>query len=124
MLIDGEVGFCIQRGYPFRSTVSDIQMTRTVADNITMAEWIRLNLTNFTEGVGMEYFRGWGSWTLNGDHTDASQVSKTGAPSSDVIRKILRMDMYLANGILRHHLHLTRLVLRDMKVQKINMRPL
>lgn len=88
MLIDGETGFCIQRGYPFRSTVSDIQMTRTVADNITMAEWIRLNLTNFTEGVGMEYFRGWGLWTLNGDHTNASQVSKTGAPSSDVIPEV------------------------------------
>lgn len=28
--ISGEDGFCIQRGYPFRSTVSDIQMTRTV----------------------------------------------------------------------------------------------
>lgn len=86
--IDGETGFCVQRGYPFRSGVSDIQMLRVVGENITMSEWIRENLRNYAgEGV-WEYFRGWGTWALNGDHTDASQTSQSGAPSSDVILEV------------------------------------
>ena len=36
--IDGETGFCVQRGYPFRSSVSDIQMLRVVGENITLSE--------------------------------------------------------------------------------------
>jgi len=86
--INGNDGFCIQRGYPFRSNVSDIQMLRVVGENITMSEWIRLNLRNYAgEGV-WEYFRGWGTWSLNGDHTDAYQTSKNGAPSSDLILEV------------------------------------
>ena len=86
--INGETGFCVQRGYPFRSSVSDIQMLRVVGENITMSEWIRENLRNYAgEGV-WEYFRGWGTWALNGDHTDASQTSQDGAPSSDVIPEV------------------------------------
>lgn len=86
--INGETGFCVQRGYPFRSSVSDIQMLRVVGENITMSEWIRENLRNYAgEGV-WEYFRGWGTWALNGDHTDASQTSQSGAPSSDVIPEV------------------------------------
>lgn len=36
--INGETGFCVQRGYPFRSSVSDIQMLRVAGEDITMSE--------------------------------------------------------------------------------------
>ena len=86
--IDGEIGFCVQRGYPFRGNVSDIQMMRVVGGNITMSQWVRDNLRNYAGEGKWEYFRGWGSWALNGDHTDASQTSQAGAPSSDLIPEV------------------------------------
>lgn len=89
--INGEDGFCVQRGYPFRSNVSDIQMLRVAGEDITMSEWIRKNLMNYAGQDVWEYFRGWGTWTLNGDHTDASQTSQSGVPSSDIIDEVFEI---------------------------------
>ena len=88
--INGKPVYCIQRGYPFRSSVSELQMVNaTVSDMIggshngTIASEIRYLLNQMSEGGEHLMFRGWGGWTLNGDHTDATQTSTAGAPSSD-----------------------------------------
>lgn len=88
--INGKPVYCIQRGYPFRSAVSELQMVdATVSDMIggshngTIASEIRYLLNQMSEGGEFLMFRGWGGWTLNGDHTDATQTSTAGAPSSD-----------------------------------------
>lgn len=88
--INGKPVYCIQRGYPFRSAVSELQMVdATVSDMIggshngTIASEIRYLLNQMSEGGEHLMFRGWGGWTLNGDHTDATQTSTAGAPSSD-----------------------------------------
>lgn len=85
----GEHVYCIKRGYPFRSSVSELQMvTSTVTDFIgdthtgTIASNIRfISATHNNSGDAL-YFRGWGFWTINGDHTDAIHVNTTGAPTS------------------------------------------
>lgn len=82
--IDGKPVFCIQYGYPFRSKVSDLQMVNgsvrghegTIADNV------RYLLFYTDKDWKSEYFRGWGSWSTNGDATDAVQTSTAGAPTS------------------------------------------
>lgn len=86
----GEHVYCIKRGYPFRSAVSELQMvTTTVTDFIgnnhtgTIANNIRWLLTGTHNNNGDPlYFRGWGIWTINGDHTDAVNVNSAGAPTS------------------------------------------
>lgn len=78
--------YCIQRGYPFRSYVSDLQMVYANVDGHegTIASNIRYLLTQMDDDNDMEYFRGWGNWELNGDHTDAdTQTSTDGAPASE-----------------------------------------
>lgn len=85
----GEHVYCIKRGYPFRSSVSELQMvTSTVTDFIgdthtgTIASNIRfISATHNNSGDAL-YFRGWGIWTINGDHTDAIHVNTTGTPTS------------------------------------------
>lgn len=82
--IDGKPVFCIQYGYPFRSKVSDLQMVNgsvrghegTIADNV------RYLLFYTDKDWKSEYFRGWGSWSTNGDATDAVQTSTAGTPTS------------------------------------------
>lgn len=86
--IDGkwEYIYCIQRGYPFRSYVSDLQMVYATIDGHegTIASNIRYLLSQLDGNNDFEYFRGWGSWELNGDHTDAdTQTGTDGAPSSE-----------------------------------------
>lgn len=103
--INGQPVYCVQRGYPFRSAVSDMQMLRGewntgvssegYEDPIT-GEWIP-GSSGIKEGkfsdivewmfdlehpVNAKLFRGWGVWEMNSDHTDAVQVSTAGAPSS------------------------------------------
>lgn len=88
--INGKPVYCIQRGYPFRSSVSELQMVNVkVSDMIggshngTIASLIRYILGQVSEDGDHLMFRGWGGWNLNGDHTDATQTSTAGAPSSD-----------------------------------------
>lgn len=90
--INGQDVFCIQRGYPFRSKVSELQMVNTSVQSMggsshngTIASLIRYLLESVDQsggGTALEYFRGWGAWTINNDHTDAVQTSTSGAPSS------------------------------------------
>lgn len=72
--ISGEgKSYCIQRGYPFRSLVSDVDMS--VVDGQTLKKWAQ----------SQENFKGWGKWIINGDHTDATydtSQSTTHIPSS------------------------------------------
>ncbi len=80
--------YCIQRGYPFRSAVSDLQMvTTTITDswgnqfNGTIANNIR-HMIQQSDGETLFYFVGFGQWEMNGDLTNAHQVGAEGAPSS------------------------------------------
>lgn len=80
--------YCIQRGYPFRSAVSDLQMVTATISNAwnheyygTIASNIRYMLMA-TDGSTLYYFTGWGQWEMNGDLTNAYQVGTDGAPSS------------------------------------------
>jgi hypothetical protein len=85
--ISGRAAFCIKRGYPFRSFVSDIQMVKI--GDITIADWIRKNLIQVNSGE-FSFFGGWGVWELNGDHTGITYKSgqdTTNIPSSDVIKE-------------------------------------
>ncbi len=94
--VNGKYVYCIERGNPFRSAISDMQMIY-VDEIISGGGWT----SEFThEGylsetapylyqMGediTEYYvwRGWGQWQINGDHTDAIQVGTDGAPSSTV----------------------------------------
>lgn len=80
--------YCIQRGYPFRSAVSDLQMVNATIIDIDGNEYsgtIAKNIRHMfldTDGSVLQYFIGWGSYEINGDHTNARQVSTDGAPSS------------------------------------------
>ena len=59
--ISGEgKSYCIQRGYPFRSLVSDVDMS--MVNGQTLLKWAQ----------SQENFKGWGKWEINGDHTDAT----------------------------------------------------
>lgn len=82
--IDGKPVFCIQHGYPFRSKVSDLQMVNGSIEghNGPIASNVRYILQNMSDDGDNEYFRGWGIWTLNSSHTNATQTSTEGAPSS------------------------------------------
>lgn len=83
--------YCVQRGYPFRSYVSDLQMVYATIDGHegTIASNIRYLLAQIDSNNDFEYFRGWGSWELNGDHTDAdTQAGTDGAPSSDAWNEV------------------------------------
>lgn len=99
--INGREVFCIQRGHPFRSSVSELQMVySTVQSGLsqvehdgTIASLIRYILHRSTGFIDIEYFRGWGEWTINDDHTDAIQTSDDGAPSSLAWQEIFDEDM-------------------------------
>ena len=99
--INGQEVFCIQRGYPFRSKVSELQMVySTVQSGLaqvehdgTIASLIRYMLSDLTSLIGVEYFRGWGTWEINEDHTDAIQISTDGAPSSLAWKEVFDEDM-------------------------------
>jgi hypothetical protein len=84
--------YCIQRGYPFRRQVSELQMVDSTIDNGvvsgsgTIASNIRLLLhqrfTDKTGSTSIKYFRCWGQAAYNGDHTNAYQSGTNGAPTS------------------------------------------
>lgn len=85
----GKHVYCIKRGYPFRSSVSELQMVSgTVTDFIgdnhtgTIANNIRFLMAGHNNNGDAFWFRGWGIWTMNGDHTEAFQASTAGAPTS------------------------------------------
>lgn len=90
--INGRPVYCVQRGYPFRSRVSDLQMTTgswtTGGEGSTTTEGRLSTIASegwlFTDdGSGkLIEFRGWGQWEMNEDLTDAMQVGTDGAPSS------------------------------------------
>ena len=92
--IKGKYVYCTQRGYPFRSKVSELQMVNIedLEFNGTIAANIRYLLRKHT-GSDNEYFRGWSEWTLNGDHTDATQTSTEGAPASSAWQEVFDEDM-------------------------------
>lgn len=90
--INGKPVYCVQRGYPFRSKVSDLQMTTgswtTGGEGSTTAEGRLSTIASegwlfADDGSGrLTEFRGWGKWEMNEDLTDAIQVGTDGAPSS------------------------------------------
>ena len=102
--------FCVQRGYPFRSAVSDMQMRRVSIDHGWVDDHFELNedgnlvlvpgyqdisegkLTHAAKELNdwddkpiavWAIWRGWGIWEMNGDATDAIQIDNSHAPSSD-----------------------------------------
>ena len=88
--VRGEYIYCIKRGYPFRSSVSELQMVFTdVTDVIggehsgTIAANLRFLMAQTSSAGQWYWFRGWGIWMMNGDHTDAIQTSTSGAPTSN-----------------------------------------
>lgn len=94
--IDGQPVFCIQRGYPFRSRVSELQMVITTEGyhSGTIASLMRYYLVNMGDAnESASYFRGFGEWTINADHTDATQTSISGAPSSLAWQEVFDEDM-------------------------------
>lgn len=94
--INGKYVYCIERGNPFRSAGSDMQMI--YVDKITSGggwggtyehEGYLSETAPYLYAFGEdtdEYYvwRGWGQWEINSDHTDAVQVGTDGAPSSTV----------------------------------------
>ena len=93
--INGRPVFCIQRGYPFRSSVSELQMVTTTQGyhTGTIASLMRYLLVNTGDEQDATYFRGWGIWEINEDHTDARQISTNGAPSSLAWQEVFDEDM-------------------------------
>lgn len=101
--INGKPVYCVQRGYPFRSRVSDLQMTTgswtTGGEGSTTTEGRLSTIASegwlFTDdGSGkLTEFRGWGQWEMNEDLTDAIQVGTDGAPSSLDWLEIFDEDM-------------------------------
>lgn len=92
--ISGQPVFCIQRGYPFRSNVSELQMVTTTNGyhSGTLASLMRYFLVYSGEDAA-GWFRGFGEWTINDDHTDATQTSTSGAPSSLAWQEVFDEDM-------------------------------
>jgi hypothetical protein len=95
--INGEYVYCFRRGYPFRTKVSELQMVYANIDGHegTIASNIRYLLTivdTQAKGVAVEYFRGWGTWDLNGDHTNATLTDSDGAPTSTVWQEVFDED--------------------------------
>lgn len=93
--VNGRWVYCIERGNPFRSSGSDMQMIWTEATGggwggtFTAEGYLSEVLGNlYTIDGGteleLEFFRGWGQWTMNEDKTDAYQIGNDGAPSSTV----------------------------------------
>jgi len=86
--------YCIQRGYPFRSAVSELQMVKATTYNHgfehygTIANNIRDLFVNFADPYTLQFFRGWGQWEMNSDHTDAYQIGTDGAPSSSAWQEV------------------------------------
>ena len=90
--INGKPVYCVQRGYPFRSRVSDLQMTTgswtTGGEGSTTTEGRLSTIASegwlfADDGSGrITEFRGWGQWQMNEDLTDAVQTGTDGAPSS------------------------------------------
>ena len=82
--------WCVERGKPFRSQVSELQMLYATTSDYHGNEVSGLipeifrDLSSASAGndVSNWKFRGWGIWSLNSDHTDAVQVSNLSAPSS------------------------------------------
>ena len=94
--INGRPVFCIQRGYPFRSRVSELQMIQTSFNGHdgTISSILRFLLKdNSSDSFGTDYFRGFGTWEINDDHTDAVWVSSDGAPSSLAWQEVFDEDM-------------------------------
>ena len=95
--INGKPVYCIQRGYPFRSSVSELQMVYIEGSAYhgdyagTIAGCMRYLLYDF-DGTELQYFRGWGGWTINGDHADATQSSTAGAPTSSAWQEVFDED--------------------------------
>ena len=96
--INGKPVYCIQRGYPFRSSVSELQMVYIEGSASrgdyagTIAGCMRYLLYNVEGGTELQLFRGWGGWTINGDHTDATQTSTAGAPTSNAWQEAFDED--------------------------------
>lgn len=100
--INGQPVFCIQRGYPFRSMVSELQMVYAstgadmmgVSNEGTIAYIIRylLHQQSGFHASDTEFFRGFGEYTINDDHTDAIQTSTNGAPSSLAWQEVFDED--------------------------------
>lgn len=75
--------FCIERGYPFRTKVSDLQNFYVTVDGETktLAAFIRENLKFQFKNVDAEdpnvtgYFAGWGYYKLNADHTGVINIT-------------------------------------------------
>lgn len=86
--------YCIQRGYPFRSAVSELQMVKATTYNLgfthygTIANNIRDLFVNISDPAMIKFFRGWGQWEMNSDHTDAYQTGTDGAPSSSAWQEV------------------------------------
>ncbi len=96
--INGKPVYCIQRGYPFRSSVSELQMVYIEGSASrgdyagTIAGCMRYLLYNVEGGTELQLFRGWGGWIINGDHTDAAQTSTAGAPTSNAWQEAFDED--------------------------------
>lgn len=90
----------MQRGYPFRSRVSDLQMTTgswtTGGEGGSTAEGRLSEIVDYlftNEGGILTIFRGWGQWEMNEDLTDAVQVGTDNAPSSLAWQEVFDEDM-------------------------------
>lgn len=86
--IHGNWLYCTQRGYPFRSMCSEMQMCRGTVDvgygpKTGKLSQIVGQFNETTEYNAAGWYRGWGIWEMNGDYTDAYQVDNSSAPSSD-----------------------------------------
>lgn len=84
--LHGHFIYCAQRGYPFRSMCSEMQMCRGTYEgkegklNDIVGYF---NQPDLQSGLH-KWYRGWGSdWQMNSDYTDAIQLSDVNAPSSD-----------------------------------------
>ena len=97
--VNGKYVYCMERGNPFRSAGSDMQMIWGETDSsggagTSTKEGYLSELTqyffDYTDSAGgfdtLHYsiFRGWGQWKMNDDRTDAIQTGTVGAPSSTV----------------------------------------
>lgn len=86
--IHGNWLYCTQRGYPFRSMCSEMQMCRGTVDVGYGPKTGKLSqlvghFNETTEFNAAGWYRGWGIWEMNADRTDAYQIDNSSAPSSD-----------------------------------------
>jgi hypothetical protein len=83
--IGGEYVYCIQRGYTFRTKVSELQMvTMGVGSTDTIASHLRDILANKNEETGVieTFFRCWGQAEYNDDNTNLIPTTSDYAPTS------------------------------------------